>query len=122
MNKKQTELSLEFDDNQLLARLVGEQNSHLKYLEKQLGVGIHLIGNTLSITGSATKCKKAQEMIADLYHKLEDGIDIENGEFEGIIRLKKQISGASPKASFDAQGTKIQLKSSDREIHPRSKQ
>jgi len=122
MKKKQTELSLEFDDNQLLARLVGEQNSHLKYLEKQLGVGIHLIGNILSITGSATKVKKAQEMIEDLYHKLEDGVDIEKGEFEGIVRLKKQNAVSKNSKSPDVYDTKIQLKSSDREIHPRSKQ
>lgn len=122
MKKKLTELSLEFDDNQLLARLVGEQNSHLRYLAKQLGVDIHLIGNILSITGSVTKVKKAQEMIEDLYHKLEDGIDIENGTFEGIIRLKKQSSDSENQDDIDLQGTKIQLKSSDREIFPRSKQ
>lgn len=122
MKKKQTELSLEFDDNQLLARLVGEQNSHLKYLEKQLGVGIHLIGNILSITGSATKVKKAQEMIEDLYHKLEDGVDIEKGEFEGIVRLKKQNAVSKNSKSPDIYDIKIQLKASDREIHPRSKQ
>ncbi len=122
MKKKQTELSLEFDDNQLLARLVGEQNSHLKYLEKQLGVGIHLIGNILSITGSATKVKKAQETIEDLYHKLEDGVDIEKGEFEGIVRLKKQNDTSKDSKNKDLYNTKIQLKASDREIHPRSKQ
>jgi phosphate starvation-inducible PhoH-like protein len=123
MKKKQTELSLEFDDNQLLARLVGEQNSHLKYLEKQFDVELHLIGNIISIIGSATKVKKAQSIMEELYQKLEDGVDVENGEFEGIVRLKNQREdNRKSSVDFNTDDVKIRLKASDRNILPRSAQ
>lgn len=123
MKKKQTELSLEFDDNQLLARLVGPQNSHLKYLEKQLDVEIHLLGNILSITGSATKLKKAQATLEDLYEKLQDGVEIEGGEFEGIVRMNSQKKSSEKKGTSKVPGDeRIRLKASDRNILPRSPQ
>lgn len=123
MKKKQTELSLEFDDNQLLARLVGPQNSHLKYLEKQLDVEIHLLGNILSITGSATKLKKAQATLEDLYEKLQDGVEIEGGEFEGIVRMNSQKKSSEEKGTSKVPGDeRIRLKASDRNILPRSPQ
>jgi phosphate starvation-inducible PhoH-like protein len=123
MKKKPTELSLEFDDIQLLARLVGEQNSHLKYLEKQFDVELHLIGNIISIIGSATKVKKAQSIMEELYQKLEDGVDVENGEFEGIVRLKNQREdNRKSSVDFNTDDVKIRLKASDRNILPRSAQ
>ena len=121
MKKKHTEVSLEFDDNQLLARLVGQQNSHLKYLENQMDVEIHLLGNILSITGSLTKIKKAQATIEALYKKLEDGVDIEGGEFEGIVRIKNQEQNSEKNgAPTNIDNIKIHLKASDRNIFPRS--
>ncbi|MGA2404528.1 MAG: PhoH family protein [Syntrophobacteraceae bacterium] len=46
-----TSVQVTFEENKLLQLLAGEQNAHLKIIERQLDVQIHLRGNQLTISG-----------------------------------------------------------------------
>ena len=51
--------SLEFDDNALLATLVGPHGRHLAQIERRLGVAVHHRGNRLTLTGAKAICGKS---------------------------------------------------------------
>jgi phosphate starvation-inducible protein PhoH and related proteins len=62
---------LSFEDNGLVQQLAGEQNSHLKIVEKQLGVRIHLRGNQFSISGDAADVELADRLLKELAELVE---------------------------------------------------
>lgn len=82
-------LSLAFDDNRVLALLMGEHDAHLALIEQKLNVAIMPRGNRLSIRGDRGNSELARAVLVQLYTKAARGGEITKGEIEGTIRMVK---------------------------------
>ncbi len=61
-----TTVQVSFDDIQVIQQLAGEQNNHLRIMEKQLGVRIHLRGNVFSIQGDRSQVELTERLLKEL--------------------------------------------------------
>ncbi len=84
-----------FEDNRLMARLLGEYDSHLALIEDRLGIGAHAHGNVIILTGSEAGCAIARDVLETLYKRISKGEHIGAGDFDGLIRHARQESGPS---------------------------
>ena len=91
-------LSLAFDDNRVMAQLLGEHDSHLAQIEHRLGVAITPRGNRVSIKGDREQSELARAVLLHLYTKASRGGEINRGEVDGAIRMVKM---AEPKEQTD---------------------
>jgi phosphate starvation-inducible protein PhoH and related proteins len=82
-------LALAFDDNRILALVMGEHDAHLAVIEQRLGVAITPRGNRLSIRGDRTTAEVARTVLLRLYAKATRGEEINRGEIDGAIRMVK---------------------------------
>ncbi|MCS6915584.1 MAG: PhoH family protein [Myxococcales bacterium] len=60
-------------DNSAVAGLYGQGNSHLKLLERQLGLSIHARGNELTLIGPAEVVALARSLLEQLYALAQKG-------------------------------------------------
>ncbi len=82
-------LSLAFDDNRIMALLLGEHDSHLAQVEHRLGVAITPRGNRITIKGDTQNSELARAVLLHLYAKATRGSEINRGEIDGAIRMVK---------------------------------
>jgi phosphate starvation-inducible PhoH-like protein len=82
-------VELRFDDNRLLADLLGEFDSHLSLLEEKLNVRAVVHGNVVLIEGSESDCTAARDVLEKLYKRLGMGYTITMGDIDGAIRHAK---------------------------------
>ncbi len=80
-------VTLQFDDNVLLAQLFGEFDRHLSLLEKQAGVRLASRGNRLTISGTAGKTAVAEGALRALWRGLERGDGCTIAQVEAAIRM-----------------------------------
>ncbi|MEL7543976.1 MAG: PhoH family protein [Pseudomonadota bacterium] len=90
-------LAVEFDDNAVLARLLGEFDAHLALIEDRLGIVAVPRGNLITLSGPQASCETARAVLLELYDRLEDGGDITAGDVDGAIRHAAQAD-ANPDA------------------------
>ncbi len=81
--------TLEHNDSRRLSLLCGQLNSHIKQIEKRLGVEIHHRGNVFRILGAPQKKVTAKQVLNQLYDHTESGHDISADE----VHLAIQESG-----------------------------
>jgi phosphate starvation-inducible protein PhoH and related proteins len=77
---------LQFDDNRLLADLLGEFDAHLSLLEERLGVQAVVHGNVVLLEGSESGCELARGVLEELYTRLKSGQSVGTGDIDGAIR------------------------------------
>ena len=82
-------LSLAFDDNRVMALLMGEHDAHLAQIEHRIGVAITPRGNRISIKGEREQAELARAVLLHLYTKAARGGEINRGEIDGAIRMVK---------------------------------
>ena len=70
---KVTSIRMDFEDNDTLALLSGEQNHYLAHIEKSLDVSLDSFGNSIKITGPVQSTKTARLVIEDLYKRIHAG-------------------------------------------------
>jgi phosphate starvation-inducible PhoH-like protein len=75
-----------FDDNRLLTRVLGEYDAHLALIEERLGIDAHAHGNLVTLTGPASACEIARNVLLALYDRAEKNEPIGRGEVDGLIR------------------------------------
>ena len=75
-----------FEDNRLLTQLLGEYDSHLALIEDRLGIDAHAHGNVVILTGPASPCAIAREVLERLYMRTAKGEAVGAGDFDGLIR------------------------------------
>lgn len=80
-------LELYFDDNHALPALFGPGNAYLSRIEHALGVTINSMGNTLTISGSASATHKAQEAFDALWDRAQNDLPIEEADIDGALRI-----------------------------------
>ncbi len=82
----QQRLAIPFENNRLLADLLGEFDAHLALIEDRLCVQAVAHGNVITVTGSKDTCEAARAVLENLYGRLEAGEAITSGDVDGSIR------------------------------------
>ncbi len=80
-------ITLHFNDNTLLALLLGDHDRHLVRLEQGLGVRLACRGNRVSLAGDASRVDAAQAVLTGLYKRLERGEGLGMSDVDGAIRM-----------------------------------
>ena len=75
-----------FDDNRLLAHLLGEYNSHLALIESRLGIEAHAHGNVVTLTGPQPACEIGRSVLNQIYDRVRKGETVTPGDIDGLIR------------------------------------
>ncbi|BDG70854.1 PhoH family protein [Roseomonas fluvialis] len=84
---EQRSVTLQFDDNILLAALHGEHDRHLARIEQVLGVRLASRGNRIAISGGADRTEMAEAALLALWKRLEQGQHVGTAEVEAALRL-----------------------------------
>lgn len=115
-------LELYFDDNRALPELFGTGNSHLDRIEQALGVSISTMGNTVTVSGTAAATHRAQETFDALWDRIQNGLDIEEADVDGALRIATSSADTNMKqmalAAFSDKPRKVVTKR--KHISPRS--
>ncbi len=118
-SKKDKVTIVEFDDNHLLAQLVGEHDRYLARIEQALDVSVAPRGNKMAISGTKENRVTAKKVMLDLYSRLEKGMEVTEGEVDAAIRM-----ASDHPASDGSRGSVSETGSMDvtkrRRITPRS--
>lgn len=83
-----------FDDIGAFQALVGELSKNIKHIEKCLGVGISVKGNTLSIFGDPPDDEVAERLLKQLYPLARDGYPIHPVDIDQGVRLLRTNADA----------------------------
>jgi phosphate starvation-inducible PhoH-like protein len=75
-----------FDDNRLLAHLLGEYDSHLALIESRLGIEAHAHGNVVTLTGPQPACEIGRMVLNQIYDRVRKGESVTPGDIDGLIR------------------------------------
>lgn len=106
-----------FEDNRLVQQLAGVQNSHLKVIEKQLSVRVHLRGNQFSISGDIPHVKLVEQLLTDLAELIQRGYPLFSSDILYAIRILSESSHPNLKDIFLDQ---VFIASNKRTITPKS--
>lgn len=107
--------ALVFEDTAKLIDLFGEHDSHLARIETAFDVSLMPRGNQIEVKGKQGPCKKAGQVLRDLYARLEKGLDVSMADVDGAIRLVE--GGKSSGTSLDPN---LQIRTPRKIISPRS--
>jgi phosphate starvation-inducible PhoH-like protein len=115
-----SDITLEPADNERLAALCGQFDSHLRQLEQRLGVEINNRGNHFRIIGDAAAVRRAGQVLEDLYQETASA-----GLTPGKIHLHLQESAggtADAAAAADERDTAtVAIKTPGGVITPRGR-
>ncbi|WP_206057896.1 PhoH family protein [Novacetimonas pomaceti] len=87
-------VTMQFDDNILLAQLVGDHDRHLLHLERGFEVRLSCRGNRIAITGGPERVAVTQSALTSLYRRLQAGHALDSGEVDAAIRMSAQLFSA----------------------------
>ena len=62
----------DFENNGVLALLIGEHNQNLAHLEQRLDVSLNSFGNSIKIKGKADAVKRTQSALEDMYRAINE--------------------------------------------------
>ncbi len=83
---KNEKLVVSFEDNQLMALLLGEYDANLALIEDRLGIEAVAKGNVVTFKGTHDSCQIAKTALTNLYDRLSQGENIGPGDLDGVIR------------------------------------
>ena len=109
-------LIVDFDDNRLLGALFGEYDRHVARIEQRLGVSVSSRGNRVAISGDSWSRNATRDVLASLYERLKKGLEVEEGDVEGAIRMAREGAPATA-AGFEDEAM---IETRKRVITPRS--
>lgn len=112
-------ITLEFDNKDLVPILFGEHNANLKYLENQLKITIADRGNQLTFSGDDDKVEQAQSILNKLWARIEKTeTDIGTADFDAELRFMN--APANESADNGKYDNKTAIKTKKKTIVPRS--
>jgi phosphate starvation-inducible PhoH-like protein len=88
------QITLEFDDNKLLAALGGPHEKHFARLEQRLDLRVTQRGNRIAITGADRR--RGATILSALYARLEAGESITLAEVDAELRFTVSGRGETP--------------------------
>jgi phosphate starvation-inducible PhoH-like protein len=111
------ERQVTFEDNQLVQLLAGERNSHIKTIEKQLNIRLHLRGNRFTFSGDRPEVELALRLIEQLAVLIQNGYPVYESDVLYAIRiLSENMNGNLREIFLD----KVFITASKRTITPKS--
>lgn len=106
-----------FDDIGLIQQLAGEHNSHLKTIEKQLDVKVHLRGNQFALSGDPPQVALAKQLLEQLAQLVRKGHPLFASDIVYAIRI---LSEHSDRTLEDIFLDRVFIASNKRSIAPKS--
>lgn len=106
-----------FTDPSVLQDLAGERNSHLKIIEKQLDVRLHVRGTQVTITGDKAHVALAERVLDELESLLRKGYPLYASDVLYAVRI---LSDKPQSRLEDIFLDKVFVTSSKRAITPKS--
>ncbi|MBV9330181.1 MAG: PhoH family protein [Alphaproteobacteria bacterium] len=94
------QLTLEFPDNNLLARLSGGHQRNFVRLEQKLGVRVSMRGNLVAIHGAQDVRTRAANVLRSLYARLETGESAGQEDVDAAIRFAQEGPAELPSGGF----------------------
>jgi phosphate starvation-inducible protein PhoH and related proteins len=114
-------IHLRFDDTKLLPMLFGEHDRNLARIEQALGVSLHSLGNTLTISGADGDVGTARAALDALHRRLKQGLEVDAGEVDAAVRMALDAARAGNNKDLDAfAGDALTVRTRKRAISPRS--
>ncbi|MDE0214797.1 MAG: phosphate starvation-inducible protein PhoH, partial [Deltaproteobacteria bacterium] len=108
---------LAFNDPRLFRELLGNQDEHLKIVQRALGVKFRVRGTEMEIAGDPPDAELAQEVMRQLYGLLEQGYPVYGSDVDYAIRILSSNAKAKLQEIFlDT----IYISSHKRTITPKS--
>ncbi len=89
-----------FEDIHVVQQLAGEQNSHLKIMEKQLQVQVHLRGNVFTLHGERAQVELAERLLKELSGLIAGGHPLFTSDIIYAARILSENSKRSLKDIF----------------------
>ena len=89
-----------FDDPGTVKLLFGENDSHLKLIEKSVGVRIHARGNTLTLSGDPIQVQLTEKLLSELYDLLRRGHPVYSNDIVSAVRILSANHAAKLKDIF----------------------
>ena len=99
-------VTLHFDNNALLAILLGDHDRHMVRLQQGLGVRLTCRGNRVAIAGEAGRVEQAQTALTGLYRRIERGEPISASDIDAAIRMSESEDPRLPLSDLPAIHTK----------------
>ena len=93
-------LELHFNDARLLHALLGNNDEHLKAIERTLGVRIGTAGHSLLIHGDEVEAELASRVLRQLYALLENGYPVYPSDVDYAIRILSRDRNANLREIF----------------------
>ena len=87
---RRARVEIQFDDPMLLGSLFGEFDANLVQVENRLGVYIAARGNRIQVEGPQDAVARARETLTGMYHRLEQGQDLDTGAIESLITMSAE--------------------------------
>ena len=91
---------LTFDDQRLIHQVAGQQDEHLRALERLLGVRIASSAGMIQIQGDAVQRELASRVLKQLYGLLEKGYPVYPSDVEYAVRILSSDRGANLRDIF----------------------
>jgi len=67
---------MQFEDNNIVRELYGQQNENLKEIENLYGIKIHSRGGKLSLEGKSNEVESAYKFLSKIYTLMEKAIHL----------------------------------------------
>ncbi len=83
-------VQLSFEDNRLVQHLAGDQNRHLKTMEKQLQIQVHLRGNQFTLVGDPPQVELAHRLIQELADLIQRGYPLYGSDILYAVGILKE--------------------------------
>ena len=115
---KQDSSQIDFEDNNLLPSLFGDQDRNLKYLAKALKINISSRGNTVLLEGESQALGHAERILNALYAHGKGGGNITPSHVESTLHMMAE--GASHMDDWEQDKKKAAIKTTRRLIVPRT--
>lgn len=108
---------LTFPDPGLMATLCGEHNSHLRALEKKIGLTLNVRGNDVSLQGGDWEVELAENVLNQLYSLIRANYPVYANDVEFAVRILSADRSADLKKIFM---DKVYVASNKTTIAPKS--
>lgn len=83
---------LQFEDNNIVRELYGQQNENLKEIENLYGIRIHSRGGKLSLEGDSKEVESAHKFLSEIYTLMQKGYSLDPGDLELASRIVDEKS------------------------------